>query len=89
MSSPVVPVPGTVTPIPFFIKFPETLASIRSTGFPNLEAATAAAKASENGSVHPSAGTTSFLTALIKVSQRGFIVDTSFIMDRPFINASM
>ncbi|SRN43227.1 Uncharacterised protein [Shigella flexneri] len=46
-------------PRPFFIRFGETQASTRSTGPSSSAAATAAASASEIGSVHPSAGFTS------------------------------
>ena len=53
------PVPGTATPNPFFIKFGDTLASMRSGIFPKYLAAVAAASAREIGSVQPSAGTTS------------------------------
>ena len=59
IGSPTIPVPGTVTPRPFFIRFGETQASTRSTGPSSSAAATAAASASEIGSVHPSAGFTS------------------------------
>ena len=58
------PVPGTVTPIPFFIRLADTLASIRSGVAPKCRAAIAEANAKEMGSVHPSAGTTSCLIAL-------------------------
>ncbi len=58
IGSPTIPVPGTVTPRPFFIRFGETQASTRSTG-PSSSAAATAASASEIGSVHPSAGFTS------------------------------
>lgn len=41
------PVPGTVTPIPFFIRLAETLASMRSGAPPRWRAAMAEARASE------------------------------------------
>ena len=58
------PVPGTVTPMPFFIRLAETLASMRSGVPPKWCAAMAEARASEIGSVQPSAGAISCLTAL-------------------------
>ena len=60
------PVPGTITPIPFFIKLAETKALTACTGSPNSFAAVAAAKAREIGSVHPVAGLIScFMISII------------------------
>ena len=59
IGKPTMPVPGTATPNPFFIKFGDTLASIRSGVLPKYLAAVAAESAKEIGSVQPSAGTTS------------------------------
>ena len=58
MGNPAIPVPGTVTPIPFFIKLGETHASIPTTGSANNAVAFAAANANEIGSVQPTAGLT-------------------------------
>ena len=72
--NPTIPVPGTVTPMPFFIRFGETHASMRSTAPSSSEEATAAARAREIGSVQPNAGLTSSCTARIKLSHNGFNV---------------
>ena len=74
MGSPTIPVPGTVTPSPFFIRLGETQASIRSTAPCSSEAATAAASARETGSVQPSAGFTSSSTARMKRCHNGFFI---------------
>jgi hypothetical protein len=60
---PTMPVPGTVTPMPFFIKLGDTAALIRSGTTPSSRVAIAQASASEIGSVQPSAGAISFLAA--------------------------
>jgi hypothetical protein len=65
IGNPTMPVPGTVTPSPFFIRFGETHASIRVTSPGRRSAAVAQASARETGSVHPRAGFTSSCTARI------------------------
>ena len=62
MGNPTIPVPGTATPNPFFIRLGDTLASMRSGVLPKYFAAVADASAREMGSVQPRAGTTSCLT---------------------------
>ena len=56
-------------PMPFFIKLAETLASMRCGVDPRCRLAIAEASASDMGSVQPSAGTTSCLTALMNSGQ--------------------
>lgn len=79
------PVPGTATPNPFFIRLGETFTSMRSGVLPNYFAAVADASAREMGSVQPRAGTTSCLT----MWSNGFSISLSlskFIITYP-INA--
>ena len=62
IGNPTMPVPGTATPNPFFIRLGETFASMRSGVLPKYFAAVADARAREMGSVQPRVGTTSCLT---------------------------
>ena len=70
IGKPTIPVPGTVTPMPFFIRLGETFASILSGIPPRWWAATAQASAKDIGSVQPSAGFSSWRIALANSPQR-------------------
>ena len=63
-----------MTPMPFFIRFADTRASMDWTGSPSSRAAVAAAKASDTGSVHPVAGTTSVFMISIILSHFAFVI---------------
>ena len=76
--SPIIPVPGIPTPIPFLRMLPETLTSVSSglhflTSGGKCSAAFAAAKATAMGSVHPKAGLTSLWRREINSDSRSVI----------------
>ena len=65
MGSPIIPVPGMPTPMAFLSILALKRTSMDVGDSPRVWAACAAAKATATGSVHPVAGTTSFLISSI------------------------
>ena len=83
IGSPTIPVPGIPTPIPFLYILPLTSTSKRSGTPPNTSLHFAHAKAQATGSVHPKAGTASFLNiSMICWSVTWFILFFLFHVER-------
>ncbi|MNT21630.1 hypothetical protein D3C72_1569760 [compost metagenome] len=70
---PIMPVPGTPTPMPFLNRLPLTQTLIRVGSCPSSLRQLAAASATDMGSVQPRAGTTSRLSRVIKSVHCAFI----------------